>query len=271
MSYLVPEVHVNKNGVSVTKHVRPNRQRAVSMAGVPAPNTAFDPVAASAILLVLTTRAPTPGEDRRVTLIRDMVNAGMDDDDAVNFLALPYMPVELLEKTARYIDLDTRKKWKAEHRQSFFRFANDAYFEMPADEASSAVANAIDFMPEGVRFTDHVPERLSELKRFGIDFNSKLSGTDALAAQSMIAVLDVASKLPTRAVEDYLADSGELDRNGVPVHTYIKDPELADLVLRSGERYPQLVEIILDRKTLDPALLEMILDSPAPSIREGIL
>jgi hypothetical protein len=126
-------------------------------------------------------------------------------------------------------------------------------------------------MPEGVQFTDHVPERLTELKRFGIDCNKLLSGTDELAAQSMIAVLDVSIKLPTRKVEDYLEDSGELDRNGIPVHTYIKDPELADLVLRSGERYPRLVEIIMERKTLDPALLGMILDAPAPSISEGIL
>lgn len=266
MSHLTTEVRTNKNGVPVRKRVRVNGT-ITSKTTVPAPSMTFDVPAAMAMLDVICSRIPKP-DDVRSPLIRELVYAGMEDDEAVNFLALVYMPQELLEETYEFIN--SRPK-SSHHRQAFFRFANDAYFEMPPEQANVFVANAIRSTPEAARFSEFMKERFAGMGTHGIEPLKPMNGTDVLAAQSMVAVLDAASKVPAREASRYMNASEFLNRNGTNEYVEITDSELARLVLQAGERCPEMVAVIRDRKTLDPDLIASILDAPAPAVSHGIL
>ena len=213
------------------------------------------PVLASAALLMISTTIPEPG-DRRAHLIREMVNLGWDDDDAVEFLALVAMPVDLLEETRRFI-LDAKPKSLARRRQRFFQFANDMFYRHLKEQACVAVRNGMLIAPEsGAKFVPYMSERMEYLReRHGIDYTQELNDAQLLAAKGLMAVMKAQPRI-----------GEESDDFGI-----IDDDALAALTIEIGERYPELVRYIDERSSLDVELLRDLMESPASAVATGVL
>lgn len=227
--------------------------------------TAFDPVTpalskpalASAALLVACIRT-TDKSDRRTDLIREMVNAGMDDDEAVEFLALTVMPLEMLEAVSVFIaNPDIHKTDIADHRQNFFRFANDAFHTLPWEEACTVVTNGMMVNPV-FTYNDCMLERVASLRSHGVDCSGELSRKDVVYAKGLIALMDSWPFLDDRKTSELTFAS-------------VDDSNLAALVRDTGERYPELIQLIRERSTLEVAMLRAVMESPSPAVRSGML
>lgn len=212
------------------------------------------PVKASAVLLVISTTIPAP-EDRRAHLIREMVNLGWDDDDAVEFLALVAMPMDLLEETRLFLTA-VDEQWWPKRRQRFFRFANDMFHDHLSDQAVVAVRNGMSITTESPMFIADLKERGDYLReQHGIDLTQEMDDGQTLAAKALMTLM-----------EQPLDALGGADDFGI-----IKDDKLAALAIEVGEGYPELIRHILERNSLDVELLRSMMTSPAHAVSAGVL
>jgi hypothetical protein len=213
------------------------------------------PARASAALLVVSTTIPAPG-DRRAHLIREMVNLGWDDDDAVEFLALVAMPLDLLEETRLFLTA-VDEKWWALRRQRFFQFANDMFHDHLQAQAIVAVRNGMKLTTdESPMFIADLKERAEYLlERHRIDLTQELNPTQAIAAEALLTLM-----------EQPLETLGGAGDYGI-----IKDDRLAELAVEAGEDYPELIRHILERNSIDVELLHGLMNAPAPAVSDGVL
>jgi hypothetical protein len=213
------------------------------------------PAKASAALLVISSTIPAP-EDRRAHLIREMVNLGWDDDDAVEFLALVAMPLDLLEETLLFLT-SVDEKWQAKRRQRFFQFANDMFHDHLRDQAVVAVRNGMKIASDdNPKFFADMKERSDYLReRHGIDLTQELDAAQSLTATALMALM--AGPLSTLG--------------GAEEYGIIKDDALAALAVEAGEDYPELIRHILERTSLDVELLSSLMNSPASAVAVGVL
>lgn len=217
-----------------------------------------EPYLASAALLVICTTIPSP-DDRRATLIREIVNSGMDDDEAVEFLSLAVMPLSLIEEVNAFLTA-TEPEFLERRRQGFFRFANDVFHTNPLEKACLLIVNAIKVHPDNNRhFMAYMDTRIDNLIKYGINCAAEMDRGQVTKARSLLALMDTWRKL------SFEVTSGKLNAES------IEDGDLAELTIEYKERHPELMGFILSRSTLDVTLLRELMSTPAPAIVKGIL
>lgn len=215
------------------------------------------PALASAVLLVACTSGDK--KNHRFDLIREIINAGMNDDEAVEFLALAVMPDAMLEETRRFIiRSDIHAGDLRNHRQNFFAFANDVFHAVAWGEACTIVSNAMVLSPV-FHHIDSMGERIESLRAHGIDCSGELTPEQFIYGKGLLALMD---SYPFLSVSE---SAGHLTNGS------IEDTDLAVLIKESGDRYPELIDIIRERSTVDIELLRSMIDSPSPAVRSGTL
>lgn len=215
------------------------------------------PSLASAVLLVACTSGGQG--NHRYDVIREIVNEGMDDDEAVEFLALAVMPDEMLEQTRQFITNPAIGAGELpDHRQNFFRFANDVFHTIPWGEACTIVSNAMVLSPV-FHHVDCMAERVESLRTHSVDCSRELTEEELTYGKGLLALMD---SWPFLRVYDS-APSLRFES--------VDDDELASLVRDSGERYPELIDFIRERSTVDVAILTEMMGSPSPAVRSGML
>jgi hypothetical protein len=144
----------------------------------------------------------------------------------------------------------------SDHRQNFFRFANDTYHTLPPEEACTVVGNAMTLSPV---FTDNecMDERIVSLRSLGVDCSRELTEDEIVYGRALIALMDSRPFLSP-------------DVEGVTFYS-VTDPELVSVIRDSGTRYPELIDFIRERSTVDAAVLREVLESPSPAVRSGML
>lgn len=275
---LTPTPAVDKNGRKTTVYRRleaPSKNHplipAAALPSLPSNPPALSDVPTASAALMLLTMKTSNEDDRRSTLVREMVNSAMDDDEAVEFLSLIVMPLEMLEDVSEFIQRGNKRD-ASRHRQAFFRFANDAFFTMPQEQACAVVNNAMKVTQGNELFTESSLDRMKELHRVGIDYRQALEGDDLVTARRICFFVSCAILLSDEVGKRYFGQSEtQMQSNGLLEFAYIKDDEVKELVLNSGDRFDAMLDVMFERDSCDPALLREVLENPSPAINDGIL